>query len=214
MNELKIVDDFLPLIQQRELEQLTVYNKKLSWTYSQDFENYDERHSIKHRKNDPEIYKPPYGQLFHNLIAYDTVTSVIYDQLPDFRTKIETKFGVPVGAIHRMRVNLVLPNVINTDQYTTPHYDYSDGKILIYYITESDGDTVLFNEQYQGQDNFDKKTILDRVSPKRGRAIMFDAYRYHAGCMPKNSVRAIINMVFFTQHPKFSLFSSVVAAPS
>ncbi len=201
MDKLTIVDDFLPLMQQRELEQLTVYNKELSWTYSQDFEHYDERQSIKHRKNDSSIYKPPYGQLFHNLVAYNSVKSSIYEQLPNLSKKIESKFGLSVTAIHRMRVNLVLPNTANTEQYTTPHYDFHDdnhtAKILIYYITESDGDTVLFDQIYQGEEIFDKKSVLARVQPKKGRAIVFDANRYHAGCMPRHNVRAIINMVFF-----------------
>ena len=61
-------------------------------------------------------------------------------------------------------------------------------KSLIYYINDSDGDTIFFN---------DKLKEIKRVSPKKGRAVIFDSQILHCGCNPiKQQKRAVINFIY------------------
>jgi hypothetical protein len=86
----------------------------------------------------------------------------------------------------------------NNDTYGYPHTDMAtmnipEYKTAIYYINDCDGDTFIFNERHQ--DNFDKFTIKQRVTPKRGRMVVFDGNHYHAGSSPTNHIaRAVANI--------------------
>ena len=59
---------------------------------------------------------------------------------------------------------------------------------LIYYINDSDGDTIFFNKDL-------KET--KRVKPKKNTAVLFDSNILHCGCNPIKSMRrAVINFIF------------------
>ena len=63
-----------------------------------------------------------------------------------------------------------------------------DFKSLIYYINDSDGDTIFFNN---------KLKEIKRVKPEKNTAVLFDANILHCGCNPiKSGKRALINFLF------------------
>jgi hypothetical protein len=89
--------------------------------------------------------------------------------------------------IMRVKANLIMQHKDYTKKsYGVPHLDtLEEHYVLIYYVNDSDGDTVLFNE--------DKK-IFARISPKRGRLLMFNGNTLHAGGHPLVSKsRCVIN---------------------
>jgi len=63
-----------------------------------------------------------------------------------------------------------------------------DHLVCLYYVNNSDGDTVLFEE--------DKKTEIKRVTPKKGRVVFFDGSIPHCSSRPSLNTRAVINMDF------------------
>ena len=64
---------------------------------------------------------------------------------------------------------------------------------MVYYVNDSDGDTVLFNEFY----NTKSVSINRRIAPKKGRAVIFDSNRFHASSNPINTpTRFVINFTF------------------
>jgi hypothetical protein len=71
-------------------------------------------------------------------------------------------------------------NYIHNDQQF-PHF------VCLYYINNSDGDTIFYNNQ---------KEEIQRVSPKKGRIIFFDGTIKHSGSFPSKNTRAIINYNF------------------
>jgi len=85
--------------------------------------------------------------------------------------------------ILRMKSNLLLQTQ-NTPN--TPHIDYKFPHIvLLYYVNDSDGETIF----YDGELNEIKK-----VTPKRGRIVVFDGNQYHSSTPPqKNKCRCVIN---------------------
>ena len=72
------------------------------------------------------------------------------------------------------------PQIPHTD-LDFPHYS------LIYYVTNSNGDTIFYN---------DNEEEIKRVSPKKGRILFFDGTIKHSGSYPTKTTRAIINYNF------------------
>ena len=79
-----------------------------------------------------------------------------------------------------------------------PHVDlYYPHTVILYYVNDSDGDTVIYKERYTGtgKPQFPQTlTELKRIEPKRGRVVVFDGLHYHSSSNPrKNSYRCVIN---------------------
>ena len=72
--------------------------------------------------------------------------------------------------------------------------------VLLYYVLDSDGDTIIVDKKFDSDkppstnlksENFN---ILQKVTPKQGRAVLFDGRYYHTAEQPKNNkIRCIIN---------------------
>lgn len=99
------------------------------------------------------------------------------------------------------RIQLQLP-VITDNPYGLPHVDGVRDfpyKAAVYYVNDSDGDTVFFkettNEITPNNIPFDM-TVYKTVSPKKGRLVVFNGDIYHSSGKPKNDIRCIINYNF------------------
>ena len=81
------------------------------------------------------------------------------------------------------RLFITVPHKTTLDHYA-PHTDRPEEHLgLIYYVNDSDGDTIFFEG--------DKE--LQRVSPKKGRIVIFDGHTLHAGGFPTDNPRCIVN---------------------
>jgi hypothetical protein len=70
------------------------------------------------------------------------------------------------------------------------HQDFSfKHTVVLYYVNDADGDTVFFDN-----DN----NIVQSVSPKRGRVVVFDGEIYHGGGIPKIGPRCVVNFDILT----------------
>ena len=57
--------------------------------------------------------------------------------------------------------------------------------VIIYYVNDSDGDTCIFDNEGK---------VQHRISPKKGRFLVFDGNRKHAGSHPYHAnYRVVIN---------------------
>jgi hypothetical protein len=70
--------------------------------------------------------------------------------------------------------------------------------VLIYYIVDADGDTILFdkttNDMPKSELDISRLSVLRRITPKKGRAVLFDGSIYHATTLPILDKRCIINI--------------------
>ena len=62
---------------------------------------------------------------------------------------------------------------------------------MLYYVCDSDGDTIIYNERKETPDKV--YTIKERVTPKQGRVVLFDGCLMHTAEQPINNVRCIVN---------------------
>jgi len=120
---------------------------------------------------------------------------------------LEEKTGIRVSEIHRIKINLMLPNNTSENNYAPPHYDINDDGWLsmVYYVNEADGDTFIFDKNmFEGRDNL---KVFGRSSPKQGNAVIFNSHQWHASSNPINyENRYIINFVFKPEPGTFESF--------
>ena len=100
---------------------------------------------------------------------------------------LSNKINCNVKYIYEGRIFIHLPSPnpgpddIHID-INAPHW------VCLFYVNDSDGDTILFKE--------DKKTEIQRVTPKKGRVVFFDGSIPHCSSRPSLNTRAIINIDF------------------
>ena len=61
--------------------------------------------------------------------------------------------------------------------------------VALYYVCDSDGDTIIYNER----EKLGTYTIKQKVTPKQGRIVLFDGSLYHTAEQPLNNVRCVVN---------------------
>jgi hypothetical protein len=62
--------------------------------------------------------------------------------------------------------------------------------VCLYYVNETDGDTLFYSRKRNGQDYGE---ITQRVTPKKGRVVIFDGSIFHCSSPPTKTVRMNIN---------------------
>jgi hypothetical protein len=198
MSDILVVDEFFPKLQQKLLEAKTL-DRKLLWQYLHLPEYGNPKLVYDFMKNDENIISLNFGVFRHFIYQDGKITSLLYEShLFNLKSLIEKKFNVEVDSFEGIAVNFSTPTGFKTNKYGVPHYDRKElnSKILIYYINDSDGDTVIFDEFCNGEINSEKKTISQRITPKKSRAIMFDSNRYHSASWPSENTRRIVNINF------------------
>ena len=96
----------------------------------------------------------------------------------------------------RIKANLLVRSASTTGARPfAPHVDLPIPHwVMIYYVNDSDGDTVILDKTYPDREN---AAVLRTVSPKKGRAILFDGRHYHCGTCPvQHDTRIVFNYDF------------------
>jgi hypothetical protein len=119
--------------------------------------------------------------------------------------KLSQKHEFNVEKLSRSLANVLFKNEDYAWSY--PHIDETFKHfVMVYYVFDSDGDTILYNETYDGITNYENKlTELATIRPKAGSAIIFDGRRYHSYTRPvQNDIRGIFNVNFFSNNLSFN----------
>jgi len=102
------------------------------------------------------------------------------------------KIGFNYSKIFMGRSFLQLPLGLQDTKRDTPHTDWTEKHLVVlYYVCDSDGDTVIYNEQKLPENK--KLTVQKTVTPKQGRAVVFDGSYWHTAEQPKYNTRLIVN---------------------
>lgn len=166
-----------------EIEKLLLYDNDFPWFYHGSTLNNKEEEI----KKDTSIDSPQFTHVFYfdgkpNSDYYNNILKVLYD----------IKFPYEKINLHRVKGNLNF----NIKNYTKENHqpihfdtDKTGSKSFIYYVNDSDGDTLFFD---------DELNVIDRISPKKGMGILFDSNIKHAAQNPMtNYARCIINYVWW-----------------
>lgn len=112
----------------------------------------------------------------------------------DIVKKFTKKHGIEFDDFKRVKLNIMTPTVERISKTLYPHIDYNEPHyIFLYYPSDSDGDTIIYNEMYSG-DVVESVTINKRITPKRGSAFIVDGRYFHSITTPSEyPFRGVVN---------------------
>jgi len=188
----KVLDDLVDPNTADRIEQYAMGG--LRWRYSRDVNGIETPPVV----NTPKwinMAETPNG-FFSNIYRSDVDTDeddYIFSLLYPAISKVRDMFPFE-SEIIRVRGGLFVPkprggaHIPHVDYYM-PHYT------LLYYVNDSDGDTILYNERvdtFNGVPPYpDRFSILERISPQKGRAVLFNGLHYHSSSIPKKALERI-----------------------
>jgi len=128
-------------------------------------------------------------QFVHSFVNYENnqskINSNYFNLIEEISKKITDYFKLDQISLLRVKANLKTRSNIKNNKYGTPHIDIGNENITcIYYVNDSDGDTILYK----------KHKIYKKITPKKGRFLFFKGNMLHSAGYPlKNQVRCVIN---------------------
>lgn len=190
-----VYDDAIPKQYQEELKS-AILGDSFPW-YFRDF-------TASKDANAPGVYPyPPYEETVYFqhtfMVEHSTPWSPQFELIRPLLALFQAKTGFEILDITRIIANSLQPE--STSKILHPHTDKgqckAEGvtrKAFLYYLNDSDGDTIFFDNYFTGVRPTELKQVAS-VSPKQGRLVVFDAFQYHAATTPKNNQRVVINAI-------------------
>ena len=192
MSEIIVLDNVIPEDAQDKLWDM-MQDYRFSWHYGPSNIYEDENNNDQCFRDSNTIDSFQFTHLLLNsVISY---RQQLFDNFTEPLSVAFKSLGMEHRTLIRVKCNLLTNNRnFEKEAYNPPHVDGEFSHwVVVYYVNDSDGDTVIFNETYGSK--FDKLTVKQRVSPKKGRAVAFPGKYFHASCNPiKTDVRCVINM--------------------
>tara|TARA_A200000159_G_C7234815_1_gene301849 strand:+ start:234 stop:848 length:615 start_codon:yes stop_codon:yes gene_type:complete len=195
-NKVEVIDDFIPVEYQNLIYDVLMGGKDLEgaddngfpWYFTEDVTaagEYDSQHRpafshsyVTYYEDDDALPEPFIESDYHRLFV---------PMLRRVCKHLDIKgFNVTQG-----RSFLQLPLGLRSTTPDSPHIDMvdEDHLVALYYVCNSDGDTIIYNER-QRSSNY---TIKEKVTPKKGRIVLFDGKLYHTAEQPKFHSRCVAN---------------------
>lgn len=130
----------------------------------------------------------------HLLYPSEEVNSPLFEFPKRIFDTFQEKNNFRTERLLRVKANLLVRAAASSRPFS-PHVDVPFPHwVMIYYVNDSDGDTVIFDKTYPDREN---AAVLRSISPKKGRAIMFDGRHYHSGACPtRHDTRIVFNYDF------------------
>ena len=188
-NKILVFDDIIDLEYQKRIRNILIGEETFDeyyfpWYFTQDV--------TKHMDVDSQKR----SAFFHGYVVSDndntigTIDSIFHDIFIDLLKNVCCKIGKQDVNIIKGRSFLQLPINYNGERIDTPHIDIVDDHfVILYYVCDSDGDTIIYNEKVKS----DSYTIQKRITPKQGRVVVFDGSYYHTAEQPIDNIRCVVN---------------------
>ena len=185
--EIIVIDDFISLEYQEKIKQeLLGLENDFPWYYTEDVTTAGDFDSQ---------YRPALNHYYVNFNDDDIseVESVYHHLFVPMLSKACKYLKIPETEVIQGRSFLQFPlKNIDTSVVDTPHIDLDEGEehiVVLYYVIDSDGDTVIYNERTKSLTYTEKQ----RVTPKQGRVVIFEGGQYHTAQQPTKGTRCIVN---------------------
>lgn len=196
---MKILTDFVPDFYQDQIAEY-VLGPEIPWSYNSNTLYGDRKSNEKFKAlwTDDVTFATSTTKETWQLVHMITETCPIYSHAKTLLTLA----GVDAQRLSRIKCNIMFKDTEFPEQfYNTPHADGNAGmQSLLYYVDDSDGDTVFFNEHYTPGVKQTGLTEYARCTPRKGTAVLFDSDRFHCSTPPRiNARRAVINFAWDTK---------------
>ena len=183
--EIIVIDDFISLDYQEKIKQeLLGLENDFPWYYTEDVTTAGDFDSQ---------YRPALNHYYVNFDDDDIseVESVYHHLFVPMLSKACKYLKIPETEVIQGRSFLQFPlKNIDTSVVDTPHIDLDEGDehvVVLYYVVDSDGDTIIYNERTESLTYTEKQ----RVTPKQGRVVIFEGGQYHTAQQPAMELDAL-----------------------
>lgn len=169
----------------------TMTTLSFPWFYNKWVDQYPTRYHGVNIPDDNIVDSFQFSHLFyHSGAAMPT-----YNLVEPLIRNVTARLNIGHYHIDRVKANLTTKHDFSPEKYQIPHVDTTPPcRSIIYYVNDSDGDTVMFNERCG--ETFNKFTIKKQSKPVKGSIFAFDGSHYHAGRFPReNKTRIVINII-------------------
>jgi hypothetical protein len=212
LNKIIIIDDFIPVKYQDEIENFLLVNDH-PWFFQSDITLSDMhlRNLDKLHPDNKPTRRPGFGSMVFDPAngrgsPYNFLTPILYCGAE--------KADITVNQIDLLRGFLSMPVPVDkVDKIDKPHIDKPFPHIVgLYYVNDADGDTVIYKETHNrvldpqakklwsdlnaSEIKPESLTIEQTVSPKKGRLVFFNGNRYHSSTQPTSGPRCVLNFNF------------------
>lgn len=183
----RVFDELFPDSLVSDIEKtLTAYN--FDWHFTKETSG-----TAGYFSNDPLSKDCP--QMIHMFYHTDW-TSPYVEVITPLLDVIQKQTSTDIKSIYRIKANLTIPDGTSSNHYNTPHQDHKNKDFLsmVYYVQDADGDTILFDKH----EITDKKLdVVAKVTPSRGRCLLFPSTQYHSSSNPiMFGSRIVLNFIF------------------
>jgi hypothetical protein len=180
MSDIVEIDGLITKSRQKHLYDL-VTDMSFNWHHLEDatFEK-----TIENKKS-----VPSFCHLLYNNGAKGPYFDVFYPVLLNYLDHQNLK----LDTLLRMRLGFLLNTAYSMPHlpysYNNPHVDFEEPHMVgLYYLNDTDGDTVVFNQTAQS----DSYSVKHRIKPNAGKFAAFDGKYYHASSCPKMFTTRIV----------------------
>jgi hypothetical protein len=184
MKDIVIIDQAVPTVVQDLLENIAL-GDKINWLRSK---------GATYNEGVSQIFPVTpdcldVQQFTHLIYEIDQPVSKLFSTI----LPVTTAIPYTIKQLIRVKMNLcVYAKTDNPDAHGMPHVDFTEIKeplmSAIYYVNDSTGDTLIFDQRFGHKGPL---TVKARVTPKKGRLVVFDGGLLHAGNTPRNNAPRI-----------------------
>jgi hypothetical protein len=190
---IEVIDDFVSQAYQEEIKKILL-GHRFPWYFEDDITFGKDLMD----SSDLGESHPAHSHLF---CRNKTSTSPYFDFVIPIAQQAVSCLGLKFYDIIQCRSFLQYPLNLNFIKSGVDklHIDLTyDHLVVLYYVIDADGDTVIVDKIREGNtEEFHHKLEdhkeIKRVTPKQGRAIVFDGKYYHTAFQPSKSMRCVIN---------------------
>lgn len=186
MQDIIVVDDIIPRSLQEKYKEW-LFLRQFPWYYVHDVTTADNLQ-----------FRPSVTHLLYSNGA--KISTLDIDILAHLGAE---KYGWKFEAIAQAKTILQFP--LNPaligekkDNYHVDIDPFNPHLVVLYYVIDADGDTIISNMKTDGNMQsvlpYDESKVMRRVTPKQGRAVLFDGRYFHTAEQPKTSMRCVINI--------------------
>tara|TARA_Y100001938_G_scaffold127964_1_gene181317 strand:- start:47 stop:649 length:603 start_codon:yes stop_codon:yes gene_type:complete len=190
IDKIYVFDDVIDNDYQNKIKNKLIGEERFPWYYIEDVSSGDSKNQKR-------------GGFTHGYVNEYGVESEYHYLFLELIKKSCSKINVKEVNAILGRSFLQLPSNIKRDDVDTPHTDIPvDHFVMLYYVCDSDGDTIIYNEKCNNLDEFDDNvnvvkekvfSIQKKVTPKQGRVVLFNGKLYHTAEQPNHNIRCVVN---------------------
>ncbi len=177
-----VIENFIP---DSYSDVLLAEIEKIEWKFTPSASNVGNNYD----RNNPNIQDSI--QYVHGVTGYNDPPSSLYSLVVPLVWFFEKETNIKIKNILRIKINCLTRDGTES-KYNPPHVDVTQPGFLslIYYVNDSDGDTVIFDKSHK--DGHNNLTPIGRITPKKGTATLIPSDIFHSSSCPINTLRRMV----------------------